>query len=57
MVDSEMFVNTDVDQAVVAAPAVGVNDGAGVDLAPNDRLQCSFGAMGDDLGVDFALAF
>ncbi len=56
VVDPEVLVEADVDQAVVTPPAVGVNDGAGVDLAPDHRLQRGFRTVGDDLGIDLALA-
>ena len=34
-----------------------MDDGADVHLAPDNRLQRGFGAIGDDFSVDFALAF
>ena len=55
MVDAEVAV-TEVDQAIVASPAVGVDDGAGVHPASDDALQGWLGAVGNDLSVDLALA-
>ena len=57
VVDPEVLVKADVDQAVIATPTIGMDDGARVDLAPDHCLQRGFGAIGDDFGVDLALAF
>ena len=40
-----------VDQAVVAAPAVGVDHSGGVDFAPDDALQRRFRAIGYNFRV------
>lgn len=47
---------TQVHQAVVAAPAIGVDDTFRADLAPDHRLQRGFAAVRDDFGVDLAVA-
>ncbi len=52
MTNPKVFVKAHIHQAVIAAPAVGVNDTGNVSLAPNDGLQGSFGCIGHDLGVD-----
>ena len=57
VVDPEMLVETDIDQAIIATPAVGMDDRTQVDFAPDHRLERGFGAIGDDFGVDLALAF
>ncbi len=57
MIDPEMLVVADVDQAVVAAAAVGMDNDSRVDLAPYHRLQRGFRAVGNDSDVDFHLAF
>ena len=46
-----MAVVAHVDQAVVAAPAVGIDHGGGVDFAPDDALQRRFRAIGHDFRV------
>src|SRR5690606_11286832 len=56
MLDAQVLGVADVDQAVVAAPAVGVDDAVEVDLASNGLLQGLFATIGDDLGVDLAVA-
>ena len=53
--DAEVTV-AEIDQPVVAAPAIGVDDGAGVHPAADDALQGRPRAVRDDLGVDLALA-
>lgn len=54
MMDAIMLFVTQVHQAVVASPAVGVNHALGVHLAPDDGLQSGLGAILYDLGVDLA---
>jgi len=56
VVDPEVPVKADVNQAIVTSPAVRMDDGANVHLAPDHRLQRGFGAVWDDFGVDLALA-
>jgi len=57
VIDPEMFVKTNVYQPVVAAPAIGVDDAVDVGLAPDDGLQRGLGGVGDNFGVDAAVAF
>ena len=54
MVDAEVAI-AEVDQAVVAAPTIGVDDGARVDPAADDALEGGLRAVRDDLGIDVAL--
>ena len=56
VLDPIMLLVTQIDQAVIAPPAVGVNDAFGVHFTPYDGLERSFGAVWDDLGVDLAAA-
>jgi len=56
MLDAMVFLVTQIDQAVVTPPVVGVDDAPGVHFAPNDGLKGGFGAIRDDLGVDLAAA-
>jgi len=58
VINPEMLVKTDVYQPVVAAPAIGVDDAVvDVGLAPDDGLQRGLGGVGDNFGVDAAVAF
>ena len=54
VVDAQVPGVADVDQAVVAGPAVGVDDGLEAHLAPDRLAQRGFLHVGDDLGVDLA---
>ena len=42
MVDSQVFVKADIDQSVVAPPAVSVDDTGNIGFASDDRLQDDF---------------
>ena len=57
MFDAEVFVITHIDKPVVSPPSVGVDDAGNVGFAQNDALERCFGTIGDDFGVDAALAF
>ena len=54
MMDAIMLFVTQVHQAVVASPAVGVNHALGVHFSSDDGLQSGLGAIRYDLGVDSA---
>ena len=56
VVDPQVLVKPHIDQAVVAAPAVGVNHAGDVGLAPDDGLKNGFGGIGHDLGVHIVAA-
>jgi len=49
VIDAQMLAITDIDQAVIAAPAVRVDDAFQFDSAPYHRLQRGFGAIWNDL--------
>src|SRR6516162_2097527 len=53
MIDAQVAV-AEIDQAVVAAPAIGVDDGRDIDAAPDNALQRGSGAVRHDLGVDLS---
>ena len=55
MIDTDVTI-AEIDQAMVAAPAIGVDDGARVDPAADNTVEGGLGAVRDDLGVDAALA-
>ena len=57
MPDAEVLGVADVDQAVIASPAVAVNDAGQVDLAANRLQKRGFLGVGNDLRVDVAVAF
>ena len=54
MIDAEVAI-AEIDQTVVAAPAIGVDDGAEIHPAAVDALEGWPRAVRDDLGVDLAL--
>ena len=57
MIDPEVLPVADIDEAVVAAPAVGIDDAFRSHLSSYNRLQRGFGAIRDNLGVDLPIAF
>lgn len=57
MIDPEMLPIADINQAIVAAPAVGIDNTLRGHLAPYNRLQRGFGAIRDDFRIDFPVAF
>ena len=57
VIDTQVFVKPDVDQAVIAAPAIGMNDAGDVSASPDDGLQRAFGGVWHDLGVDLVGSF
>ena len=54
VIDAEVAI-AEIDQTVVATPAIGVDDGAEVDPAADDALEGWLRAVRDDLGVDLAV--
>ena len=56
VLDAEMFAVPEVDQAVVANPAVGMNDAGQRDAPANNGPQSGLFGVGHDLRVDAALA-
>ncbi len=56
LVDADVFVVADIDQAVIAAPVIGEHDAGRIDLAAQDGVQSAGRAVGHNLGVDAALA-
>src|SRR5262245_33424078 len=57
MFDAEMFPIAEVHQPVVADPAIGMNDAGQGDATANNAPQGGLFRVGDDLGIDAALAF
>ncbi len=57
MLDPEVLVEAEIDQSVVAAPAVCLERGFGFHFAANHRLQRGIRDIWHDLGVDLAAAF
>lgn len=56
VIDSEMLVETNIHQAIVPSPPIGVDDRMRIDMTADNRLQGGLGAVGYDLGVDLAVA-
>ena len=57
MIDSQVLAITDIDQAVVTAPAIGIDDAIQSNTAPDDPLERCFTAVRDDFCVDTPVAF
>ena len=57
MFDAQMLLVADIHQAVVASPAVAMNDDVGFNFASNNSLKRLLRAIRDDLGVDPAVTF
>lgn len=57
MVDTKVFVVSHIDGPIVAFEPIGVDDAVIGHLAPDDGLQCGFGAIRHDLGIDPAVPF
>lgn len=56
MIDPKVLAVADIDQAIVPAPAVGVDDAAKFHASPNDGLERIFPAIRDDLGIHMPIA-
>lgn len=56
-VDADVFIKAYVHQAVVAGPTIRAHDADRIDPPTDHRSQSGLGAIRDDLGVHFALAF
>jgi len=57
MIDSKMLSVSNIDKAIVATPAIGVNDAGQTDLSPNNPLQTGPRAIWDYFSVHAAVAF
>ncbi len=57
MVNPQMLSVTDIHKAIVASPAIGVDDTVQTDLSSNNPLQSGLGATGDYFGVHAAITF
>lgn len=57
MLDAQVFGVANIDQAIVAAPAIGMDDALQIDFASNGLLQGLFATIRNDLGVDMGIAF
>ena len=57
VIDRKVLVQTQINQPIVASPAVGMDDAVGVYFPSNNGLQRGFGCIGDDLGVNAVAAF
>ena len=57
MMDSEVLRVSDIDQTVIAAPSIGVDDGSKRNATANNGLQCGLLAVRDNLRVNASVAF
>ena len=57
VIDPKVLLQTEIDQAVIARPAIGVNDAVGIDLAADDGLQRGLASIRHDLGIDVIASF
>ncbi len=57
MMYPEVFLIAHIDQTVIAAPAVGINDTFNSNPPSNNLLQCSFRGIRHDFGIDFVVPF
>jgi len=57
MIDSIMLRVPDINQAVIAAPAVRVDGGINRDSTANNGLKCGLFTVRHDLGIDTAVTF
>ena len=56
MIDPKLFSIPDINQAIVASPAIGIDDAVQADLSSNHLLQRGLRAVGNNRGVDAAIA-
>ena len=52
MIDPKVLINTNVNQAVIASPSIGVNDAVGVHFPSDDGLQRRFGSVWNNFRVN-----
>lgn len=57
MTDSKMFCKTDIDEAVITPPAVGMDNHLKGDFTANNALQRAFLTVWNDLGINPAVPF
>lgn len=57
MIHPEVLVKSNINQAVVASPAVGVDHGSWFYMTSDNALQRGLGAIRHDLGINFTLPF
>ena len=56
VVNAVMFIKANIDQAIVAAPAIRVNHTGNVYFSSDDGLQDGFRSIGNNLSVDIIAA-
>lgn len=57
LIDADVLVVADIDQAIITGPAIGADDALRVDPPANDGPQSLGGAIRDDFRIDFPVAF
>ncbi|PXW80037.1 hypothetical protein C8R34_1523 [Nitrosomonas sp. Nm84] len=56
MMNSEVFIKTDIDQSVIAVPPIGMNDSIWRYMPADNGLKCGSGAIRNTLCICFSLA-
>ena len=57
LIDADVLVVADIDQAIITGPAIGADDALRVDPPANDGPQSLGGAIPEDFRIDFPVAF
>ena len=57
MMYPEMFGKTHINQSLITAPAVCIDDALDTDTTSNDLLQRCFGSIGNNLGINLVPMF
>ena len=55
MINSKMLIKTNIDQAIITTPTIRMNNSGRLNMPPDNALQRGFGAVGNDLGINFTL--
>ena len=57
MMYPEMFGKTHINQSLITAPTVSIDDTLDTDTTSNNLLQCCFGSIGNNLGINLVASF
>ena len=57
MMYPEMFGKTHINQSLITAPTIGIDDALDTDTTSNDLLQRCLGGIGNNLGINLVPAF
>jgi len=56
VVDTVVFIISDIDQPVIPSPAIGIDDALRFHMTPDDRLKRGFLAVRHNLGIDLSIS-